>query len=88
MHIWFEPYIVFPSPLQVDVGGCMYFWGLTIDTVTSINLIVAIGLTVDYSAHIAHTFMVTPGDRNGMGVGLEYGYVQRLVKYLSNVFFD
>ena len=51
--------------IQVDVGGCMWFWGLTIDTVTTINLIIAIGLTVDYSAHIAHTFMVTAGDKNG-----------------------
>ena len=43
----------------------MYFWGLTIDTVTTINLLIAIGLTVDYSAHIAHTFMTQTGTRNG-----------------------
>ena len=35
----------------------MHFWGLTIDVVTSIQLIIAIGLTVDYSAHIAHAFL-------------------------------
>ena len=50
---------------QVDVAGLMYFWGLTIDTVTTINLLIAIGLTVDYSAHIAHTFMTSVGTRNG-----------------------
>ena len=38
----------------VDVGGYMHFWGLTIDTVSCVNLIIAIGLVVDYSAHIAH----------------------------------
>ncbi len=38
----------------VDVGGYMHFWGLTIDTVSCNNLIIAIGLCVDYSAHIAH----------------------------------
>ncbi|XP_077981544.1 patched domain-containing protein 3-like [Glandiceps talaboti] len=48
----------------VDVVGMMYFWGLTIDTVTTINLILAVGLTVDYSAHIGHTFMTIVGDRN------------------------
>ena len=44
----------------------MYFWDLTIDTVTTINLLIAIGLTVDYSSHIAHTFMTKTGDRNRM----------------------
>ena len=36
----------------------MHFWGLTIDTVSCINLVLAIGLCVDYAAHIAHTFMI------------------------------
>lgn len=52
--------------LQVDITGFMAFWGLTIDTVTTIILVIAIGLTVDYSAHIAHAFMVAKeGDKNG-----------------------
>eukprot|EP00795_Rhopilema_esculentum_P004306 gene4306-20508_t len=42
---------------NVDVGGMMYFWGLYIDTVTSVMLILAIGLCVDYAAHIGHAFM-------------------------------
>lgn len=42
----------------IDVGGFMHFWGLTIDTVSCVNLIIAIGLCVDYSAHIAHRFLV------------------------------
>ncbi|KAK2157172.1 hypothetical protein LSH36_196g03007 [Paralvinella palmiformis] len=48
----------------IDVGGCMQFWGLTIDEVTAINLIVAIGLTVDYSAHVTHCFISNRGSRN------------------------
>lgn len=48
----------------IDVGGFMHFWGLTIDTVSANNLIIAIGLCVDYSAHIAHRFMVEHGTRN------------------------
>ena len=39
----------------------MGFWGLTIDTVTTIILVIAIGLTVDYSVHIAHGFMAAQG---------------------------
>ncbi|XP_070562444.1 patched domain-containing protein 3-like isoform X2 [Ptychodera flava] len=48
----------------VDVTGMMHFWGLTIDTVTTINLILAVGLAVDYSAHIGHTFMTLKGTRD------------------------
>merc|ERR1711997_786354 len=45
----------------VNVGGFIHFWGLTIDTVSCINLIIAVGLCVDYSAHIAHNFMEQTG---------------------------
>ena len=39
----------------------MHFWGITIDTVSCVNLIIAIGLCVDYSAHIAHRFTEEKG---------------------------
>ena len=41
----------------VDVGGFLHFWGITIDTVSCNNLVIAIGLCVDFSAHIAHGFL-------------------------------
>jgi len=50
---------------QVNVCGFMHFWGLTIDTLTSILLILSIGLAIDYSAHIGHKFMTICGNRNG-----------------------
>ena len=56
--------------LQVEVAGFMYLWGLTIDTVTCIQLVLAIGLAVDYSAHIGHTYMPVVGSRNGKFVYL------------------
>lgn len=43
----------------------MHFWGLTIDTLTSILLILSIGLAIDYSAHIGHKFMTLCGTRKG-----------------------
>ena len=36
--------------------------GLTIDVVTSIIVIISIGLCVDYSAHIAHAFLTSQGN--------------------------
>lgn len=49
----------------MNIGGLIYWWSLTIDTVTSIIMILAIGLAVDYAAHIGHNFMTHPGNRSG-----------------------
>jgi len=48
----------------VDILGCMHMWGLAIDNVTVIQLVIAVGLSVDYAAHIGHSFM-TKGGTNG-----------------------
>ena len=58
----------------VNVGGFMHFWGLTIDTVSCINLTIAIGLCVDYSAHMTHRFLVENGTKN-----------QRVVATMQNI---
>ncbi|XP_046852386.1 LOW QUALITY PROTEIN: patched domain-containing protein 3-like [Xenia sp. Carnegie-2017] len=47
----------------VDVAGLMYFWDLTIDIVSTIVLIIAIGLSVDYASHVGHTFLIKSGTR-------------------------
>ena len=43
----------------------MYFWGLTVETVITIILVLAVGLSVDYASHIGHTFMIISGKRHG-----------------------
>ncbi len=41
----------------VNVTGFMHFMGLTIDIVACTNIIISVGLCVDFSAHVAHSFM-------------------------------
>lgn len=49
----------------VNVGGFMQQWGLTLDLVSCIALQLAVGLCVDYAAHIGHTFLtISHGNRN------------------------
>lgn len=36
----------------------VYFWGLTFSPFVMINIVIAIGLSVDYSAHIAHAYLI------------------------------
>ena len=47
----------------MDVGGFMHFWGLTIDVISCVNLVIAVGLCVDYAAHIVHCFLLQTGRR-------------------------
>lgn len=45
----------------VDVVGFIYFWGLTVDAISCVSVVLVVGLCVDYSAHIAHAFLVSKG---------------------------
>ncbi|KAL7532461.1 hypothetical protein ACHAXR_004644 [Thalassiosira sp. AJA248-18] len=46
----------------VEILGFMYAIGIVIDSVSVINVVLAVGLSIDYSAHIGHCFMVKGGD--------------------------
>merc|ERR1719403_75274 len=48
----------------VDLVGFLHFWGITIDTLSCVNIVLVVGLCIDYSAHIAHAFIVSTGTRN------------------------
>jgi Niemann-Pick C1 protein len=36
----------------------LFFWGLTFNTIVVLQIVIALGLAVDYSAHIAHCYLV------------------------------
>jgi Niemann-Pick C1 protein len=37
--------------------GLLAFWNVTLNSVTVVNIVIAIGLAVDYSAHIGHAYL-------------------------------
>merc|ERR1712048_347070 len=45
----------------VEIIGFCYYFGLKLNGVTTIYLLICVGLAVDYSAHIAHAFMSSVG---------------------------
>merc|ERR1719422_1649035 len=47
----------------VDIVGFLHFWNVTIDIISAINIVLAIGLCVDYSVHIAHAYLASKGTR-------------------------
>lgn len=46
--------------LLVDIFliAIIYYWGLTLNNIVIVNIVIAIGLAVDYSAHIAATYLI------------------------------
>ena len=48
----------------VDLCGFMHTWDISIDVVSAVNVIIAIGLCVDYSVHVAHAFLANAGTRD------------------------
>lgn len=45
----------------VGVSGFMTFWDISLDSISMINLVICIGFSVDFSAHISYAF-VTSGE--------------------------
>lgn len=37
--------------------GLLAFWDITLNSVTVVNIVIAIGLAIEYTAHIAHAFL-------------------------------
>ncbi|OWF50770.1 patched domain-containing protein 3-like [Mizuhopecten yessoensis] len=47
--------------IMTGIFGFMYFWDLTLSSITMIHVIMSVGFSVDFSAHICHAFMTVEG---------------------------
>ncbi|XP_048404133.1 patched domain-containing protein 3-like [Stegostoma tigrinum] len=45
------------ASVLVGVAGHMTFWGVNLDSISMINLVVCIGFSVDFTAHITYAFV-------------------------------
>eukprot|EP00051_Salpingoeca_urceolata_P035122 m.28290 g.28290 ORF g.28290 m.28290 type:complete len:877 (+) comp8799_c0_seq1:695-3325(+) len=62
--------LVFAMLVLVDVNvlGWLYWYGIDFNSVSAINLVIAVGLAVDSSVHIAHSFLVAKGTKDERAV--------------------
>ncbi|KAI9319750.1 patched family-domain-containing protein [Dichotomocladium elegans] len=49
--------------ILVDVVGVMTLWGVSLNAVSLVNLIICVGISVEFCCHIARGFMVASGSR-------------------------
>ena len=47
--------------IELGVLGFMAFWGINLDAISMINLIMSIGFSVDFAAHISYSYMDSEG---------------------------
>ena len=48
--------------ILINMGGFMYWWGITLNAVSLVNLVMAIGISVEFCAHITHAFAISVGE--------------------------
>ena len=81
----------------IDIAGGAFFMGLTIEIVTSIILILSVGLSLDYSAHIGVSYVVSQeedcdrthrarGTLNSMGRAVANGGISTLFAFILVAF--
>lgn len=81
--------------IEVGVIGYMTLWGVNLDSISMINLIMCIGFSVDYSAHISYAYFSadkqTPDDGiraalHSLGVPIFQGSVSTILGVIALVF--
>jgi len=53
----------------LDLIGFLHLWNGSINNISAIYLVVSIGLTVDYAAHIGHGYLYEAGTREAKAIG-------------------
>merc|ERR1711860_237875 len=48
--------------LLVNLAGMMYWWNITLNAVPLVNLVMAVGISVEFSSHITRAFAVNVGE--------------------------
>jgi Niemann-Pick C1 protein len=48
--------------ILINLCGMMYWWNITLNAVSLVNLVMAVGISVEFCAHITRAFAVNIGD--------------------------
>lgn len=51
--------IITITMIVVNIGGLMYFWNISLNAVSLVNLVMAVGISVEFCSHLVHSFSVS-----------------------------
>ncbi|KAM7354023.1 Niemann-Pick type C-1a isoform 3-T3 [Cochliomyia hominivorax] len=50
--------------IVINLGGNMYYWNISLNAVSLVNLVMAVGISVEFCSHLVHSFSIsTEGTR-------------------------
>ncbi|KAG8224451.1 hypothetical protein J437_LFUL003174, partial [Ladona fulva] len=47
------------AAIVIDIGGLMYWWGISLNAVSLVNLVMAVGIAVEFCSHLVHSFALS-----------------------------
>ncbi|XP_033249030.1 NPC intracellular cholesterol transporter 1 isoform X1 [Drosophila miranda] len=45
--------------IVIDLGGLMYYWKISLNAVSLVNLVMAVGISVEFCSHLVHSFSLS-----------------------------
>ncbi|XP_021702839.1 Niemann-Pick C1 protein isoform X3 [Aedes aegypti] len=45
--------------IVINIGGLMYHWNISLNAVSLVNLVMAVGISVEFCSHLVHSFSVS-----------------------------
>lgn len=48
--------IITITMIVMNLGGLMYFWNISLNAVSLVNLVMAVGISVEFCSHLVHSF--------------------------------
>ncbi|CAH0564150.1 unnamed protein product, partial [Brassicogethes aeneus] len=51
--------IITISMILVNLGGLMYWWDISLNAISLVNLVMAVGISVEFCSHLVHSFSVS-----------------------------
>ncbi|KAK0166490.1 hypothetical protein PV328_004905 [Microctonus aethiopoides] len=51
--------IITITMILVNIGGLMYWWNISLNAVSLVNLVMAIGISVEFCSHLVHSFSMS-----------------------------
>ncbi|XP_050509784.1 NPC intracellular cholesterol transporter 1 isoform X4 [Diabrotica virgifera virgifera] len=51
--------IITITMILVNLGGLMYWWHITLNAVSLVNLVMAVGISVEFCSHLVHSFSMS-----------------------------
>ena len=50
--------------IVINMCGLMYFWHITLNAVSLVNLVMTVGISVEFCSHLVHSFSTSDEDTN------------------------